>query len=184
MDLVGHYRLMARNNAWSNYRLLTAACKLSQEDFAATRTSFFPSLRETLNHLLLVDLYYLDALEDGGRGLAYFKRWTPHPEAKALFREQQETDRRLIAFCDALGPADLSRVIGIDRKDGIDRETIADTLAHLFVHQIHHRGQAHAMMSGTPVDPPQLDEYFLVSDAERRAPDLQAMGLEGPESIR
>src|SRR3712207_2302722 len=105
MDLVGHYRLMARNNAWSNYRLLTAACKLSQEAFAATRTSFFPSLRETLNHLLLVDLYYLDALEEGGRGLAHIKRWTPHPEAEVLFREQQETDRRLIAFCDALGPA-------------------------------------------------------------------------------
>jgi uncharacterized damage-inducible protein DinB len=75
-------------------------------------------------------------------------------------------------------------VIGIDRKQGIDRETVADTLAHLFVHQIHHRGQAHAMLSGTPVAPPQLDEYFLVSDAERRAPDLKACGIEGPESIR
>ena len=184
MDLVRHYRLMARNNAWSNYRLLRAMCELSQEDFIATRTSFFPSLRETLNHLLLVDLYYLDALEEGGRGLAHFKRWSPHSDVKSLVREQQPTDRRLIAFCDALGAADLSRVIGIDRKDGIDRETVADTLAHLFVHQIHHRGQAHALLSGTPVPPPQLDEYFLVSDAERRAPDLKACGIEGPESIR
>lgn len=40
------------------------------------------------------------------------------------------------------------------------------------------------MLSGTPVPPPQLDEYFLVSDAERRAPDLKACGIEGPESIR
>ncbi len=37
-------------------------------------------------------------------------------------------------------------------------------LAHLFQHQIHHRGQAHAMLAGTPVPPPQLDEFFLDFD--------------------
>jgi hypothetical protein len=30
--------------------------------------------------------------------------------------------------------------------------------AHLFQHQIHHRGQAHAMLSGTSAAPPQLGE--------------------------
>jgi uncharacterized damage-inducible protein DinB len=176
---------MARNNAWSNYRLLQAACQLTDADFGATRTSFFPSLRETLNHILLVDLYYLDALAERGRGRAHFEQWRPHPDARALSREQQATDRRLIAFCDALSAEDLSRVIGIDRGDeGLDRETIGDTLAHLYVHQIHHRGQAHAMMSGAPVAPPQLDEYFLVYDADRRASDLAAMGIEGPEEVR
>ena len=184
MDLIRHYRLMARNNAWSNYRLLKAACQLTEDQFAATRTSFFPSLRETLNHILLVDLYYLDAIEDGGRGRAYFERWSPHPEARALSHEQQATDRHLIAFCDLLTMEDLSRVIRIERKNGVDGETIGDTLAHLFVHQIHHRGQAHAMMSGTPVPPPQLDEYFLAYDADARAADLKAMGIEGPEDIR
>ena len=37
-------------------------------------------------------------------------------------------------------------------------------LAHLFQHQIHHRGQAHAMLAGTAVPPPQLDEFFLDYD--------------------
>jgi len=50
-------------------------------------------------------------------------------------------------------------------------------LAHLFVHQIHHRGQAHAMLSGTRVAPPQLDEFFLVWDAPRRAAELRRLGL-------
>jgi uncharacterized damage-inducible protein DinB len=183
--LLQHYRKMARNNAWSNHRLLGACAQLSDADFAATRTSFFPSLRETLNHILVVDLYYLDALEEGGQGQGVLDRWRPHAAIGPLAAEQRATDRRLIAFCDALDDDDLQRIVTIDRGDeGADRETIADTLSHLFVHQIHHRGQAHAMLAGTPVPPPQLDEYFLVYDAERRAPDLATAGLEGPEAIR
>ena len=42
-------------------------------------------------------------------------------------------------------------------------------LAHLFQHQIHHRGQAHAMLAGTPVAPPQLDEFFCANEAHLRA---------------
>ncbi len=70
--LVGHFRAMARNNAWANDRLLGACSRLSAVEFAAPRTSFFPSLRATLNHQLAVDAYYLDALEQGGRGAALF----------------------------------------------------------------------------------------------------------------
>ena len=43
-------------------------------------------------------------------------------------------------------------------------------LLHLFQHQIHHRGQAHAMLSGTEVAPPQLDEFHLALDASRAHP--------------
>jgi uncharacterized damage-inducible protein DinB len=48
---------------------------------------------------------------------------------------------------------------------------------HLFVHQIHHRGQAHAMLAGTSVKPPQLDEFFLAQDLPLRAGDLRALAL-------
>jgi uncharacterized damage-inducible protein DinB len=185
MDLIAHFRRMARNNAWSNHRLLTACGALSPEDYGAKRVSFFPSIAATLNHILLVDLYYLDALEGSTLGYAYFSAWQERPGFPTLAAEQRATDRRLIAFCDALTPEDAGRMIGIDRgPKGIDRETIGDTLSHLFVHQIHHRGQVHAMLAGTPVAPPQLDEYFLVFDAASRAPDLLALGIEGPEAIQ
>ena len=58
-------------------------------------------------------------------------------------------------------------------------ETIGDLLAHLFQHQIHHRGQVHAMLSGTSVAPPQLDEYFLAFDADRRQAEVARLGLPG-----
>jgi uncharacterized damage-inducible protein DinB len=50
-------------------------------------------------------------------------------------------------------------------------------LAHLFQHDIHHRGQVHAMLAGTRVAPPQLDEFFLAQDAPLRAAELEALGL-------
>src|SRR5436853_539036 len=53
--LMRHFATMAYNNAWANHRLLTACCKLSQADFEAQRTSFFPSIKATLNHNLTVD---------------------------------------------------------------------------------------------------------------------------------
>jgi hypothetical protein len=49
-------------------------------------------------------------------------------------------------------------------------------LLHLFQHQIHHRGQAHAMLSGTSGPPPQLDEFFAVGEAPLRAFEFAQLG--------
>lgn len=184
MDLVSHFRRMARNNAWSNHRLHAACANLSRDDFKATRTSFFPSLHATLNHILAIDHYYIDALTGGGLGPAAFSEYKPFDDMTRLAAAQADSDRRLIAFCDSLGPADPARRVTTDRGEaGPFDETIGDLLAHLFLHQIHHRGQAHAMLSGTTVKPPQLDEYFLVFDAAARSPDLVSAGIDGPEAI-
>ena len=161
---------MARNNAWSNRRLHAACAQLSQADFEAPRTSFFPTLQATLNHIYTVDAYYLDGLETGGRGLELVANPIPHPRMAELAPAQRELDERLIRFCSALDAAGLEREVVLDRGDeGLTRERTHAVLAHLFVHQIHHRGQAHAMLSGTSVAPPQLDEFFLDYDLARRA---------------
>ena len=63
--LSGAMRAMAYNNAWANHRLHTACAALSQTEFEAARTGFFPSLKATLNHILIIDWFYVDALEGG-----------------------------------------------------------------------------------------------------------------------
>ncbi len=47
---------------------------------------------------------------------------------------------------------------------------------HVFMHQTHHRGQAHAMLSSTAVAPPQLDEFLMPSEAHLRAAEMRALG--------
>ena len=49
-------------------------------------------------------------------------------------------------------------------------------LLHLFQHDIHHRGQAHSVLSATSVRPPQLDEFFAVGEAPLRAKEFAELG--------
>jgi uncharacterized damage-inducible protein DinB len=178
MSLVAYFRTMARNNAWSNHRLLGACARLTQAELEARRTSFFPSLKLTLNHILTVDWYYLDALEARGRGLAVFDEETPCATVAELRAAQTESDRRLLRFCEALSEDHLAREIVLVRPGDLRLgERVDRALAHLFVHQIHHRGQAHAMLAGTSVPPPQLDDFLLASDAPVRAADLEGLGF-------
>ena len=87
-----------------------------------------------------------------------------------LARQVAEFGRRLAAVEGRVVSANST---GADR---IQTETMADTLMHLFLHSQHHRGQAHAMLSGTSVPPPQLDEFFMADDAAARAEDVAALG--------
>jgi uncharacterized damage-inducible protein DinB len=178
MNLLDHNRRMARNNLWSNDRLYRAVLQLKLGEFEAERTSFFPSIKATLNHILAVDHLYLDFLEEGGVGAAAHDDYVPFDEPQALFAAQTASDRRLIAFCEHLSAADLDRRVITDRReDGMIPERIGDLLAHLFIHDIHHRGQVHAMLSGTSVRPPQLDEFFLDYDLNLRKGEMEQLGL-------
>ncbi len=83
-------------------------------------------------------------------------------------------DQRLIAWCEALD--DLGRIVEVNRVTRTQRERADRLLLHLFQHDIHHRGQVHAMLSGTSVKPPQLDEFYSVGEARLRAEDFAALG--------
>ncbi|MGA2128222.1 MAG: DinB family protein, partial [Xanthobacteraceae bacterium] len=159
------YRAFAYNNAWANERLLTACADLDQADFAAERTGFFPSLQMTLNHIYVVDLFYVDALEGGWLGPAAWENPVPCPSPAELKRAQAAVDKRLIAACDILTPELLGGTVRINRDPRVQSERRDRLLMHLFQHQIHHRGQAHAMLSATAVAPPQLDEFFSAGEA-------------------
>jgi uncharacterized damage-inducible protein DinB len=177
--LAGHFRAMARNNAWSNYRLHKACAALPEIEYRTERVSFFPSIPLTLSHILIVDWYYLDALEKGGRGYAVFEKDEPYDTLAELTAAQRVSDRRLLTFCDNLDDRSVAAPVILDRgAAGLFEETAAAILSHLFVHQIHHRGQVHTMLADTSVKPPQLDEFFLGQDAPLRRDELRALALD------
>jgi uncharacterized damage-inducible protein DinB len=169
-------RAVAYNNAWSNYRLLSACITLTQSEFEAPRTGFFPSIQATLNHILIIDRFYIDALEGGTLGPAAWADPVPCPTLSQLHPAQAAVDRRLIAWCDAQDETGFDRTIEAHRGAHVQRERADRLLLHLFQHQIHHRGQVHAMLSGTRVSPPQLDEFFSVAEAPLRAREFQQLG--------
>ncbi|MEO8755514.1 MAG: DinB family protein [Casimicrobiaceae bacterium] len=183
-SLAHHFYTMAANNAWANHRLLTACARLPQAEFVATRTSFFPSLKATLNHNLTVDWYYVDAFERALRAQPvnadarrYFDPQEPFATCAEIMAAQHAVDQRLLESCRALTEAQLELPVALLRRAGVQYESATRLLAHLFEHQIHHRGQAHAMLAGTAVKPPQLDEFFCANEAHLRAAELAEIGL-------
>ena len=175
-SLVGTFRALAYNNAWANHRLLTACASLSPAAFEAPRVGFFPSIKATLNHILVIDWFYVDSLEGGALGPKAWADPEPCATAAALQREQAAVDRRLIAACAALTDASLNGDVRVNRESRIQVERRDRLLLHLFQHQIHHRGQAHAMLAGTSLEPPQLDEFFSADEAPLRAAEFAELG--------
>lgn len=171
------FLLQAENNLWSNHRLYAAAAGLPPHALGAKRPCFFGSIRNTFEHLLLVQRRYLARIAG-----------EPVPEAlsaadlngdlAALAETQVAEDRVLVALIEDLTPARLGEPVRIlDEAGAAWHDPLHRVLAHLFVHQVHHRGQIHDMLSQTSVAPPQLDEFFLSRDAPRRAAEMALLGL-------
>jgi len=168
---------MARNNCWSNHRLHAACGRISTVEYFRDRRAFFQSIHGTLNHILLVDRFYLDVLraakpEGGPLSRELF------PDLSGVTKAQQDVDGELMRFCEELAEPSLVTEIewlSSDRK--VCSDPVHVVLAHLFLHQIHHRGQVHNMLTLAGIDAPQLDEFLLSQDAPLREQEICELGL-------
>lgn len=177
-DPTRSFRKLAFNNLLANDRLHDTVAKLSAEEFTAPRTGFFPSLCATLNHILIIDWFYIDALEGGDLGPKAWANQIPFHIQGELRAAQLKSDRQLVDVCVGLEAASLAQPVRIHRTGRVQIERLDDVLSHLFQHQTHHRGQAHAMLSGTSVPPPQLDEFIVADDAANRSDVMLRFGID------
>jgi uncharacterized damage-inducible protein DinB len=160
-----HFQRMAAYNRWANARLYEAASKLSPTELAAPRSGFFPSLLKTLNHILVGDTIWLGRLDGAGSPGVTRLDQVLHTEFPALKAARVTTDDRIVTFVDSLTPERFGEDLVYRTTTGEAMTTPVDqVLAHVFNHQTHHRGQAHAMLSSTGVAPPVLDLIYFLRD--------------------
>jgi uncharacterized damage-inducible protein DinB len=157
-----HFTLLADYNAWANGRVYRMAARLSDVDYRRDAGAYFRSLHGTLNHLLVADRVWLRRLTGNG----------PQPAAlnEILFDDLSELsaaraaeDSRLIGYVASLSDAQLEEDSDYRTLSGApQRQRRRDILAHVFNHQTHHRGQAHAILTTLGVrEPEPLDLLIL-----------------------
>lgn len=150
--------VLARYNAWANHALYRAVEALPDEQYRADRGVFFKSLHGTLNHLLVTDRLWMGRFV--GRPEVGLRLDTIlHDTFDALHAARQAEDTRIVTYVDGLDAAALDGTFTYQRATTPERYVagLAPALDHLFNHQTHHRGQAHAILNGLGVEAPSLD---------------------------
>jgi uncharacterized damage-inducible protein DinB len=170
-----HFEQSAAYNCWANARLYEAALALSEADYRRDVGVFFKSMHGTLNHLLLTDRIWLKRLT--GEGVHPNKLDAIiHEDRRTLAAARADADDRIVRYVASLDEASLRGLHGYSTTSGAPFEQRrSEILAHLFNHQTHHRGQAHAILSiCTGGAPPPLD--LLLMQRGIGAPDLRVVG--------
>lgn len=99
MSALRFVRKLAYANMLANDRLHEAIARLAPGEFEETRTGFFPSLIATLNHILIIDWFYIDALEGGCMGPKAWENEVPFSDPTMLRAAQLASDQRLLTLC-------------------------------------------------------------------------------------
>lgn len=183
-EMLRMLRKLAQMNRLANARLHRACAALPPGGYEAPRPSFFGSIRATLNHVLLVDRFYIDALAGRPLDKAALAEAGDCPDLARLAEWQAHEDDRLLALVAALTPDTLAEIVPVDRGSRMQHDRCDDLLSHLFQHQTHHRGQVHGLLSQAGVVPPQLDEFIVGDDAAVRAEDMARLGWTEDQLMR
>ncbi len=161
---VAHFRRLARYNRWANRRLYAACGSLAEATYFAPRAGFFPSLHKTLNHILAADRIWLGRIEGRPSGVLALDQIL-FPDLASLAAARAAEDERILALADGLNGERLDEELAYRTMAGEPQATpLRLVLTHVFNHQTHHRGQAHAMLSGTDVPPPSLDLILFLRE--------------------
>jgi uncharacterized damage-inducible protein DinB len=168
-----HFEQCAAYNRWANARLYEAVLALSDGDYRRDVGAFFRSMHGTLNHLLLTDRIWLKRLTGEGEHPNKLDAII-HEDRRALALARADEDDRIVRYVASLDDALLQGLHRYATTSGKPFEQrCGEILAHLFNHQTHHRGQAHAILSiCTGREPPPLD--LLLMRRGIGAPDLRA----------
>lgn len=153
-----HFLMLARYNRWANRRLYDMAAQLPDELYRREAGVYFKSLHGTLNHLLTADRIWMRRL-DGTGGHPDTLNAIVCEEFAALRQAREAEDERIVKFVASLRDADLEAPRDYRTLNGTaQRQPLKEILAHVFNHQTHHRGQAHAALTAAGVaEPAPLD---------------------------
>ena len=160
-----YFQRLARYNRWANRRLYDAVATLDDKEWRRNRGAFFGSLRGTLNHILVGDRAWLSRILGTESDIQRLDQIL-HDDFASLRTAREAEDARIVDLADSLTDEKLESILHYKNMAGAPHQTRLDmVLAHLFNHQTHHRGQAHALLSMAGAEAPELDLIFFLRES-------------------
>ena len=169
MALRAHFADLARYHVWATQRLLAAVAALADEPYRRDLGLFFRSIHGTLNHLLV------------GEQLLWRPRFADGVSPRVALDAEAEPDRARLAARLGAGAGQWQALIAgwpAERYGGTLRYTnmrgqevtlpFAATLAHVFNHATHHRGQITAALTALGQPCPELDLVYMLQQESTR----------------
>ena len=154
---------MANYNTWVNSQIFEVCRKISDIQYRKDLGTFFGSIHNTLNHILLVDVLYLGRLKGESNDHIHSLKQVLYDDLESLVSARVEVDRELTEFVQGLSQDELNRPIRYTRMSGeVCKENVEDILLTLFNHQTHHRGQVHAMLTQSGIEKGEMPDIDLV----------------------
>jgi uncharacterized damage-inducible protein DinB len=160
-------RAMAAYNAEMNRRLYAAADTLEEAARRGDQGAFFGSIHGTLCHLLWGDRMWMHRFDGWERPAQRI------PESPGLIEDwatlkaaRAADDARIEAWAARLAPADLDGDLtwfsGATGREMTKPRWLC--IAHMFNHQTHHRGQAHALLTRLGAQVGDTDLPWVIPD--------------------
>jgi uncharacterized damage-inducible protein DinB len=164
MDRLGEHLEAWRYNRWANDRILDAAGALTDEAFGRDMGSSFPSVRETLVHVMGAEWIWLRRWKgESPREMPSGWSTLDRPALRAAWHALDAERADWLAL---LAEADLDRVVDYHNTKGEPhRRRIWQMMRHVVNHSSYHRGQVTTMLRqlGAPAISTDLVYYFADS---------------------
>ncbi|MGJ3264834.1 MAG: DinB family protein [Salinarimonas sp.] len=178
MKIEDRYRDLAAYNTWANIRLYDAAAALPDDAYRAEAGAFFGSLHRTLNHILVGDTIWM-ARFTGEDGPLPALDAVLHEDLAALRPARAAMDARIVAFVEGLDAKALARTFSYRTivRPSFVSQPLAPALDHVFNHQTHHRGQAHALLTRLCGTAPSFDLIMFQRESGRGGVTVAPAGL-------
>jgi uncharacterized damage-inducible protein DinB len=149
---------------WANALILEAIHSLTNDRYTEDLRSSFPSIRDTLAHLVAVEWVWLQRWK--GESPRAVPEWAIDASAKSLEAKLHEIEGERRAFIDGLSEADLQRPVAYTNFKGERWEyPLGELLTHLANHSTYHRGQLTTMLRQVGAKPASTD-LLLFLDQE------------------
>jgi uncharacterized damage-inducible protein DinB len=146
-------------NYWARDRQLQACAGLTEEEFLRPLGNSFPSLRDTLTHLLAVEWLWLERWR--GRSPRALLAPEEFPTLTALSQRWQTVEREMRGYVATVSEDALERTVPyINFKGETWTYNLWRMMMHLLNHQSYHRGQVTTLLRQLGIQPPQVDFLF------------------------